>query len=67
MIANINLSIKAKLILLDSLLQEVTSNLRDWVYILETDTETLSPLVSNTRLRPRLNILESRDFSKTEI
>ena len=28
-------------------------------YTLETDTKTLSSLVSNTRLRPRLKILES--------
>ena len=38
------------------------SDLRDWVYALKTDSETLSSLVSNTRLRPRLNILESRDL-----
>ena len=43
------------------------SDLRDWVYTLETDIETLSSLVSSTRLRPRLKILESRDqdFDKT--
>ena len=47
------------------------SDLQDWVYTLETDTETLSSLVSNTRLRLRFEILESRDwnlgFLKTEI
>ena len=34
---------------------------RDWVYTLETDTETFSSLVSSSRLRPRLKFLESRD------
>ena len=38
---------------------------QDWVYTLETDTETFSSLVSSTRLR--LKILESgdRDFDET--
>ena len=43
------------------------SDQRDWVYTLETDTETFSSLVSSSRLRPRLKFLESRDrdFDKT--
>ena len=43
----------------------ISSMQQDWVYTLETDNKTLSPLVSNTRLR--LKILESLDFSETEI
>ena len=38
------------------------SDLRGWVYTFETDTEILTSLVSSARLRPRLKILESRDF-----
>ena len=34
---------------------------KDWVFTLETDTETFSSLVSSSRLRPRLKFLESRD------
>ena len=41
------------------MIERTNSDLRDWVYTLET--ETLFSLVSITRLRPRLKILESRD------
>ena len=43
------------------------SDPRDWVYTLETNTETINFLVKSKTLRPRLKILESRDgdFNET--
>ena len=38
-----------------------TVKMQDWVFTLETDTETFSSLVSSSRLRQRLKFLESRD------
>ena len=37
-------------------------DLRDWAYTFKIDTQIMSSLVSSTRLRPRIKILESRDW-----